>query len=75
MLSAELEQFIEKSIIIVGLGLIGYERLLSRPSHMYSPPTEEEVIEAYQNKPLFSQTVDTIISHLLRVFPKHNKET
>lgn len=60
----DINEFRKESILIIGAGLVGYERITRSPS-TYSPPTKEEIIEAYQNVPLFNRTLETVVAHLI----------
>lgn len=64
-----IDKFTKDIIIVIGTGLIGYEKLMHPISDdEYIPPTEEDIIYAYRNIPIFNRTVDTItayISHLV----------
>ena len=53
-------------IMVIGLGILGYGRMLDyKKTRNYIPVLEDEVIEKYQNDTLFHNIIDRIISVLV----------
>lgn len=65
-----------KIAMAIGGSLIGYNRMADSKSYdQYRPPSQEDIIEAFQNQPFLARIVETLTTHILQIIKELNEST